>query len=417
VRSDANQWNKKNMIRVENLNKTFKLYHSPAYRLKEILLRRVYHQRFEALKNVSFQVDRGETLGIVGQNGAGKSTLLNIMTGVMLPDSGAVQLDGKITGLLELGTGFQFDLTGLQNIYFNGALLGMSKEEISQKVEQIIDFCELGDFISEPIQTYSSGMVMRLAFAVAIHAEPKAFVVDEALSVGDAYFQQKCLKKIEDFRDQGGAIVFVSHDLNSIKVLCDRAILLDHGRILEEGNPEKVINTYNFLLARKAKGDEVYLRQVSDKGQDYGNQKVTIPHVKLCNAQGEEAKVLVCGERVTIEIGLRAHEAVDGVTVGILLRDKFGQDIFGTNTHHLNIPLSLGAGESCLLRYILHELNIGPGKYTLTVAAHKDATHLQECYQWTDLVRAFEVVGNHDFQFIGLSRLKTEVQMDAAWLP
>ena len=405
------------MIRVENLNKIFKLYRSPAYRLKEILFRRVYHQPFKALKNVSFRVEQGQTLGIVGQNGAGKSTLLKILTGVMLPDSGTVLLGGKITGLLELGTGFQFDLTGLQNIYFNGALLGMSKSEISQKLEQIIDFCELGNFINEPIQTYSSGMVMRLAFAIAIHAEPQVFVVDEALSVGDAYFQQKCLKKIEEFRDDGGAIVFVSHDLNAVKILCDRALLLDQGRIMEEGNPEKVINTYNFLLAKKVKGDEVYLRHVSDKGKDYGNLKVTIPHIKLCNSQGEEAEVIICGERLTIEIGLQAHEAVDGITVGILLRDKFGQDIFGTNTYHLNIPLSLGAGKSCLLRYILHELNIGPGKYTLTVAAHKSATHLQECYQWTDLVRAFEVVSNQDFQFIGLSRLKTEVQIDEAWQP
>jgi homopolymeric O-antigen transport system ATP-binding protein len=405
------------MIRVENLNKIFKLYHSPAYRLKEILFRRVYHQRFEALKNVSFRVGQGETLGIVGQNGAGKSTLLKIMAGVMLPDSGTVQVNGKITGLLELGTGFQFDLTGLQNIYFNGALLGMSKDEINQKLKQIIDFCELGDFIKEPIQTYSSGMVMRLAFAVAIHAEPKAFVVDEALSVGDAYFQEKCLRKIEGFRDQGGAIVFVSHELNAVKVLCDRALLLDHGRILEEGNPEKVINTYNFLLAKKVKGNDIYMRDVSDKGKEYGSQKVTIPHVKLYNAIGEEAEVLVCGEKVTIEIGLLAHEAVDGITVGILLRDKFGQDIFGTNTYHLNSPLSLDTGDSCLFTYILRELNIGPGKYTLTVAAHKHATHLQECYQWTDLVRAFEVVGSNDFHFIGLSRLKTDVQMDTAWRP
>jgi lipopolysaccharide transport system ATP-binding protein len=405
------------MIQVENLNKTFKLYHSPAYRLKEILFRREYHQRFEALKNVSFCVAHGQTLGIVGQNGAGKSTLLKILTGVMLPDSGTVLLGGKITGLLELGTGFQFDLTGLQNIYFNGALLGMSSNEIGKKLDQIIDFCELGDFINEPLQTYSSGMVMRLAFAIAIHAEPKAFVVDEALSVGDAYFQQKCLKTIEDFRNQGGAIVFVSHDLNAVKVLCNQAILLDQGKIMEEGDPEKVINTYNFLLAKKVKGKEISLKHTSDKGMDYGNQRITITHVKLCNSQGKEAEVLVCGEKVIIEIGLQAHEKVDGITIGILLRDKFGQDIFGTNTYHLNNPLSLDVGKSCLLRYILHELNIGPGKYTLTVAAHKHATHFQECYQWSDLVRIFEVVADHDYHFIGISRLKTEVQMDTAWLP
>jgi lipopolysaccharide transport system ATP-binding protein len=405
------------MIKVENLNKTFKLYRSPALRLKEILLQRVYHQRFEALKNVSFQVDQGQTLGIVGQNGAGKSTLLKILTGVLLPDSGTISLAGKATGLLELGTGFQFDLTGLQNIYFNGALLAMSKNEIGKKLEQIIAFCELGDFINEPIQTYSSGMVMRLAFAIAIHAEPQIFVVDEALSVGDAYFQQKCLQKIEDFRAQGGSIVFVSHDLNAVKVLCDRALLLDQGSILEEGSPEKVINSYNFILTKKLKGEEVCLIHDLEKGKDYGNCKVTIPHVKMLNSHGQESEVLICGEQVTIEIGLQAHETTDSITVGILLRDKFGQDIFGTNTYYMDIPLSLDSGKSCLLRYILHELNIGPGKYTLTVAAHKDEIHTRECYQWMDLILSFEVIENSECRFSGLSRLKTEVQMDAQWQP
>ncbi|MCG7851683.1 MAG: ABC transporter ATP-binding protein, partial [Methanosarcinaceae archaeon] len=390
---------------------------SPADRLKEIVLHRVYHKRFEALRNICFQVKQGETLGIVGQNGAGKSTLLKILTGILLPDSGTIQLDGKITGLLELGTGFQHDFSGLQNIYFNGALLGMSKEEIEASLDDIIGFTELEQFIHEPLKTYSSGMAMRLAFSIAIHANPKAFVVDEALAVGDAYFQQKCMSKISEFKNSGGSIVFVSHDLNAVKVLCDRALLLDHGRVMEEGDPEKVINTYNFLLAKKTKGGEICLRNISEKGKDYGNLKVTVPHVKLYNAMGEESEVLVCGERITIEIGLRAHEAVDDITVGILLRDKFGQDIFGTNTYNLDTPISLGPGENCLVRYILHELNIGPGKYTLTVAAHRDATHLQECYQWTDMVRTFEVVGGHDFQFIGLSRLKTDVQVDAAWRP
>jgi lipopolysaccharide transport system ATP-binding protein len=405
------------MIEVENLNKTFKLYRSPALRLKEILLRRVYHQRFVALKNVSFKVKQGQTLGIIGQNGAGKSTLLKILTGILMPDDGKIALGGKVTGLLELGTGFQFDLTGLQNIHFYGTLINMPKKEIDKKIEQIIDFCELGEFINEPLQTYSSGMLMRLGFAIAIHAEPDVFVVDEALAVGDVYFQQKCMKKIQDFRNQGGSIVFVSHDLNSIKLLCDQAILLDQGRILEEGNPEKVINAFNFIMTKKMKGDEICLRHSSDKGMDYGNLKVTIPYIKLINSQGEEAKVLISGEQVTIELGLQAHESTDRITVGILIRDKFGQDIFGTNTYYMDIPLSLGSGESCLLRYILDELNIGPGKYTLTVAAHEYATHTRGCYQWKDLVLSFDVVDNNEFQFIGLSRIKTEVQIDPCWQP
>jgi len=235
------------MIKAENISKEFKLYHSPADRLKEIVLRRTLHRSFHALKGISFKVEEGETLGIVGQNGAGKSTLLKILTGVLLPDSGVVHVDGRITGLLELGTGFNSEFTGVQNIYLNGTLLGMSKEEINEKLETIVAFSELGDFIEEPLKTYSSGMIMRLAFSTAIHANPKAFVVDEALSVGDAYFQQKCMRKIKEFKNSGGSIVFVSHDMNAVKILCDRALLLDCGSAIEEGEPDKVINTYNFL--------------------------------------------------------------------------------------------------------------------------------------------------------------------------
>ena len=218
------------------------------------MFRKTLHRKFCALKDLSFEVQEGESLGIVGQNGAGKSTLLKILTGVLFPDSGSIHVDGRITGLLELGTGFNSEFTGVQNIYLNGTLLGMSKEEINERFDAIIAFTELGDFIQEPIKTYSSGMIMRLAFSTAIHAEPKAFVVDEALSVGDTYFQQKCMRKIKEFKADGGSIIFVSHDMNAVKILCDKALLLDHGLKVEEGEPDKVINTYNFLLAKKGKG-------------------------------------------------------------------------------------------------------------------------------------------------------------------
>jgi lipopolysaccharide transport system ATP-binding protein len=216
------------MISVKNISKTFKLYQAPSDRLKEILLRRCYHKNFQAVNNVSFEVQEGETLGIVGENGAGKSTILKLLTGILIPDTGSVHVSGKITGLLELGTGFNAEFSGIDNIIHNATYLGLSRSEIDKKLDTIIGFTELGEFIHEPIKTYSSGMVMRLAFSVAIHAEPRAFVVDEALSVGDAYFQQKCMKKIKDFKDNGGSIVFVSHDMNAVKVLCDQAILLEH---------------------------------------------------------------------------------------------------------------------------------------------------------------------------------------------
>lgn len=400
------------MITAENITKTFKLYKSPADRLKEIVLRRRFHRRLEALKNISFKVQRGETLGIVGQNGAGKSTLLKILTGVFLPDSGVIHIDGKITGLLELGTGFNFEFTGLQNIYLNSTLLGMSKDEVDEKIETIVSFCELGDFIHEPLKTYSSGMVMRLAFSTAIHAAPGAFVVDEALSVGDAYFQQKCMRKIKEFKEGGGSIVFVSHDMNAVKVLCDRALLLDHGAVIEEGKPDHVINAYNYLLAKKSKGEEVCLADSEGLGKTYGNFKVEIVQARMVNEHGQVSELFVAGEPCTVEIGLKGNEDVDAVTVGILIRDRFGQDIFGTNTCHMNVPIALKADEECIVRYCMEELNLGPGKYTLSPAVHRGETHVDECYQWIDLFLSFEIVASKDFQFIGFSKLKPNVQVD-----
>lgn len=400
------------MITAENITKTFKLYKSPADRLKEIILRRQLHRRLEALKNISFKVERGETLGIVGQNGAGKSTLLKILTGVFLPDSGVVQIDGKITGLLELGTGFNPEFTGVQNIHLNSTLLGMSKEAVDDRIEAIISFSELGEFIYEPLKTYSSGMVMRLAFSTAIYADPGAFVIDEALSVGDAYFQQKCMRKIKEFKANGGSIVFVSHDMNAIKVLCDRALLLDHGAVIEEGKPDQVINTYNFLLAKKSKGEEICMADTEGAEKTYGDFKVEIVHARMLNKHGQVSDFFVAGEPCTVEIGIKGNEDAEAVTVGILIRDRFGQDIFGTNTRYMNVPIAIKAGEECMVRYCIEELNIGPGKYSLNPAVHKGETHLDGCYQWVDLILSFEVVACKDFHFIGFSKLKPNIQVD-----
>ena len=400
------------MIKVEHISKEFKLYQNPADRLKEIVFRRTMHRKFFALKDVSFEVEEGQSLGVVGQNGAGKSTLLKILTGVLLADSGSIHVGGRITGILELGTGFNLEFTGLQNIFLNGTLLGVSKKEIEERLDAIIGFSELGAFIHEPIKIYSSGMVMRLAFSVAIHADPKAFVVDEALSVGDAYFQQKCIRKIKEFKNNGGSIIFVSHDMNAVKVLCDRVLLLDQGSKIEEGSPDKIINTYNFLLAKKGKGEEIHLRESSDAEKSYGNLKVEIIDAKMLNTNDQDSDVFVSGEKCTVEIALKANETVDDITVGILIRDRFGQDIFGTNTHHLKIPISLKSSERCVVKYVMDEFNLGAGKYTLSPAVHKNDTHIDECYQWVDVIKTFEVIEGNDFRFIGFSRLKPQVQLE-----
>jgi lipopolysaccharide transport system ATP-binding protein len=313
------------MISVESLSKVFRLYQDPKDRLKEIISRRRFSREITALNDITFTVKEGETLGIIGENGAGKSTLLKILTGILLPTEGEVHVDGNITGLLELGTGFNPEFTGLKNIYMNGLLIGMSREELDSKVNDIIAFTELGKFIDEPVKTYSSGMVMRLAFSIAIHAEPSAFVIDEALSVGDAYFQQKCMKRIREFRENGGSIVFVSHDMNAVKVLCDRALLLSHGSVIEKGEPEKVMNTYNFLLAKKSKGEEIRFEGSGDK-KSYGNFRVEIAKVEFLNEHGIDSKIFVSGEEVKIRVHLKTHENVDRAVVGILIRDRFGQD-------------------------------------------------------------------------------------------
>jgi lipopolysaccharide transport system ATP-binding protein len=399
------------MIHVDNIHKSFKLFATPLDRLKEALLHRCYHRVFQALNGISFKVAAGETLGIIGQNGAGKSTLLKVLTGVMLPDAGHMEIGGKITGLLELGTGFNSEFSGLQNIYLNGTMLGLSRKDIDAKLERIVAFSELGSFIEEPLKTYSSGMAMRLGFSIAIHADPQVFVVDEALSVGDVYFQQKCMKKIKEFRENGGSIIFVSHDLNAVKVLCDQAMLLDVGTVIDYGPPDQVINHYNYLMAKKSQGDEVQHLVDARAGASYGNRKVEIEDVQFLNALGQRCEVFVSGDECGIDIGIRAHEGVDDVTVGILMRDRFGQDVFGTNTRHLGTPIRLEEGQSLRINYAIDELNLGPGKYTLSVSAHTDFTHLGECYQWIDVACSFEVVAAKDFHFIGLARLKPVVNL------
>lgn len=396
------------MISVSNLNKTFKLYQTPSDRLREIVFRRCRHRQFQALTDISFDVSEGETFGIIGQNGAGKSTILKILTHILIPDSGNVQISGKITGLLELGTGFNAEFSGLENIFLNATYLGLTRNEITRKLDEIVAFAELGDFIHDPLKGYSSGMVMRLAFAIAIHADPKAFVVDEALAVGDAYFQQKCMQKIKAFKEAGGSIVFVSHDMNAIKILCDRALLLEKGEILEQGDPEKIVNAYNFLIARHAEAQKV---MPLDRGNNsgYGNRRVTIDRVGLQDKNGMDIEIAVSGASAKIPVTFTAHENVSDLSIGILIRDKYGQDIFGTNTCYLNKTIQTEKGRSCTVLFEFSQFNLGPGKYTLTAAAHTGSSHIEECFHWIDRSFSFEVVANSEFNFVGLNRLVPEL--------
>ncbi|HTN44078.1 MAG TPA: ABC transporter ATP-binding protein, partial [Nitrospiria bacterium] len=227
-----------NAIEVNNLTKIYKLYSSPKDRLKEILTRKKHHHDFYALNDVSFTIEKGQTVGIIGQNGSGKSTLLQIICGVLQPTCGSVRANGRIAALLELGAGFNPEFTGRENVYMNGALMGFSREDMDRRFPEIEAFAEIGEFIDQPVKTYSSGMYVRLAFSSAVNIDPEILVVDEALSVGDMYFQHRCISRMESFRAEGKTIVLVTHDINLVKSFCDKAVLMDHGRVFDSGDPE-----------------------------------------------------------------------------------------------------------------------------------------------------------------------------------
>jgi len=393
------------VITAKNISKTFKLYSSPAHRLKEIVFRKKYHKVFEALNNVSFHVSGGETLGIVGPNGAGKSTLLKMITGILLPDEGDIQVNGRITGLLELGTGFNPLLTGRQNIAMNGLLLGMTNEEVELKEPIIIDFAELGIFIDEPLSTYSSGMVMRLAFAIAINADPNCFVIDEALSVGDAGFQQKCMRRIAEFKEQGGAIIFVSHDMNAIKQLCDHAILLNHGQIDASGLPNMIVNKYKQLLTSKSH-NKIEFHVEEGKPKSYGTLETVIKQISI---NGDNTRpTLESGQHASVMVEIESQVDMTNLTCGIAIRDSYGQDIFGTNTFHHEQILTLTKSSTTLIEFKL-DMNIGIGKYTISAAVHNIPTMPDYVLNWHDEVLEFNIVGVSGNYFEGICRLEPKI--------
>jgi lipopolysaccharide transport system ATP-binding protein len=372
------------MIKVEGISKQFKLYRSPADRLKEIVYRKKYHKDFVALDNISFEVKNGETLGIIGQNGAGKSTLLKILSGIVIPDKGTIHVDGKVTGLLELGTGFNYEMTGLENIYMNGTLIGMTKDEIGEKKQEIIDFSELGEFINEPIKTYSSGMVMRLAFSIAIHADPTCFLVDEALSVGDAYFQQKCMRKIQEFRAGGGSIVFVSHDMNAIKTLCDAAIMLDHGNVIESGIPKEVVDIYtNNLLIRLHRG-ETKLEKISSveeksKIEESTPTKETIStgdvklqSLKILNANDQEISSIVSGDLIKIVFEITSVRDLNDPHYGFIIRNNLGLSIYESNTLSLGVKTHRLSKDHPAKVIISWKVPLFPGDYSISLGVAND---------------------------------------------
>ncbi|DAB28538.1 MAG: ABC transporter [Sulfurimonas sp. RIFOXYD12_FULL_33_39] len=396
----------KKILEVKNITKIYKIYKNNFNRLKEIFTKKICHKEFISNKNISFDLYEGETLGIIGVNGAGKSTILKIIAGVIEPSSGEVVRHGRVTALLELGTGFNHEMSGYDNIYLNGTLIGMSNKEIDSKIKDIIAFSELGDYIYEPIKSYSSGMSMRLAFSIAIFSEPKILIVDEALSVGDAHFAAKCTKALRQRKEQNMSIIYVSHDLNSLKLLCDRVILLNHGEVAKEGMPEDVINSYNFLISKLNDADEK-MSIKDDNKNSFGTFDVEITNV-IIKGKDSNSNIISSGEEATIEVSILSKKDIPNMTVGIMIRDRFGQDIFGTNTYHHKLNIDFKANKEYVCNYKM-PLNIGSGKYSITAAVHSEDTHLSNCSHWLDNAANFEIAGIVGEVFIGLCRLKPNI--------
>lgn len=406
------------VINVQNLSKRFRVYDKPIDRLKEWLTPKgvSYHWAYWALRDISFQVVRGASLGIIGANGAGKSTLLKILCGTLSPTTGSVHIEGRITGLLELGSGFHPEFTGRQNIYLNARLLGLSDTEIEEKLPAIVDFAELGEFIDHPLRIYSTGMALRLGFSVAANIDPDILIIDEALAVGDAYFQQKCIKHLRAFRERGGTLLFVSHDPAAVKLLCEDALLLYEGRILAEGKPDDVLDYYNTIIARNV-SDHTLMRIEKESRKARSGPKRTgtfdaiLRDIEITN-KGKQTRSINAGEKMRMTISLVALSDIPSPTIGIIIRDRLGYDVFGTNTHRLDkkIP-ALHAGQEIRVHFDV-TADLGVGDYTITAAAHTGTDHLDECFDWADKFIAFKILPSKNNYCDGAVRLPVEIETE-----
>lgn len=396
-------------IVVDRLGKAYKAYPNRWARLAEWLLpgTRSMHALHWVLRDVTFTVRPGEAVGVIGINGAGKSTLLKMITGTSQPTSGSVRIEGAVAALLELGMGFHPDFTGRQNVFMAGQLLGYTVEELTRLMPDIEAFAEIGTYIDEPVRVYSSGMQMRLGFSVATARRPDVLIVDEALSVGDAYFQHKSFERIREFRRHGTTLLIVSHDKGTIQSICDRAILLNAGRVAMEGPPEAVMDYYNAMLSER---ENVKVSQrTTDDGKIQtvsGTGEAVIEDVALLDDSGRRIEAVAVGQEVTLSVRVRAEVGLDDVVLGYLIRDRLGQQVFGTNTHHLDASdRRLAASETRTYAFAFRA-NLGEGSYSISVALHAGDTHVEKNYEWRDLALVFTVINIDKSKFVGL-----------AWLP
>ncbi len=349
-------------ISVEHISKVYKLYRGKADRLKDALhlTRQKNYDEFYALSDVNFTVKKGETVGLIGTNGAGKSTLLKLLTGVLTPSEGQIEVNGKVSALLELGAGFNGEYTGLENIYFNGTLMGYTKEQMEKKVPEILEFAGIGDYVYQPVKTYSSGMFARLAFALAINVEPDILVVDEALSVGDIYFQSRCFKKMDDIKKNGTTILLVTHDMSSVIKYCDKVVLLNHGKVVKEGNPKQMVDIYKKILVNQYdenedangaekkdaltvnKGSWMSQLSLNDKNTIYGNGKAKIIDFGFFDENGRITGMVLKKSIFSFKVKVEFYEDIEYPILTYTVKNARGAEITGTNTmfEKVDFPLA-----------------------------------------------------------------------------
>lgn len=399
-------------ITVTNLGKAYKQYANRWSRLAEWVLpgNRQRHTQTWVLQGINFHVSPGEAVGIVGMNGAGKSTLLKMITGTTQPTTGSVHITGRVAALLELGMGFHPDFTGRQNVYMSGQLLGYSMDDLHRLMPEIEAFAEIGEYIDQPVRMYSSGMQMRLAFSVATAHRPDVLIVDEALSVGDAYFQHKSFDRIRKYREQGTTLLLVSHDKGAIQAICDRAILLNAGKLAMEGEPEAVMDFYNAMLADRE--NHKIEQKVQEDGSTQtvsGTGEVALLSVELLDSKEQQIEVGSVGQQVVLRVIIKCLENVDDLVVGYMIKDRLGQPVFGTNTfHHKKIQHNLKKEDELNFEFSFN-LNIGEGSYTISIALHGDDTHVARNYGWRDHALVFSVINVSENRFVGVAWLPPKV--------
>jgi lipopolysaccharide transport system ATP-binding protein len=400
------------LISIQNITKKYHTFNSDWDRFLEAITNGRIKRRHEhwILKGISLEAEPGESIGIIGYNGAGKSTLLKIVLGVSTPDTGIVSINGRVAGLLELGIGFHPEFTGRENAVISCQLLGLAPEEIPPLVEEIKEFSELKEYFDEPMRTYSTGMAMRLAFSASTVVRPEILVVDEALSVGDAYFQHKSMARIRRFREAGTTLFLVSHDPTAIKSLCDRAVILEDGVMIRDGRPDEVLDYYQAMVNRRKKDEEI--RQFQGDGvlvTRSGDARMQISAIQVLDMDGQPGRVFKTGETARIRQTITCNDPTVRPNVGILIRDRLGNHVYGTNTHLKKVAIDdqFEAGSQFHVDFDVRLL-LGGGTYNVTVAVVDDAMHSSHL-DWIDQAIVFQVMPEGVPDFAGLTPLPTRV--------